>query len=313
MRSIRLASLALAGLLATPMATVAQQPAVQLALQAERSVVDLGEPVYVTARVINGGSRPIAFRQLLDPRDGYLKISVRDAAGEGVGYMPLAVRDSDEGARTLAPGAQSARTVPIFFGATGWVFKGPGKYSVRASFNLQGAEGVRLELTSPAITIEVREGRAGVRDLVGGSEASLQAGRFLEWRAGDQLAEGRALLERLATESPESPLASHYRLASARSWVRPFKDYRVGRVRPADPARALSELERVRDDHLPAGVLVEKRFAQVTALLAVNRGKDAAQALAGIRSVLDERSELADFRSQFTGLESAVRQAPPPR
>lgn len=285
----------------------AQQPGLQLTLQAERPVVELGEPVYVTARITNHGSEPIALRPLLDPRDGELEISVRDPAGEGVGYMPLAVRDNGVEPAPLAPRAQIAKTIPIFFGATGWVFKAPGKYTVRAAFESHGGEGRRVQLEAPPITIEVREGGAAIRGLVAGDEASLQAGRFLEWRSGDQLTEGRSLLERISRENPESALATHYRLAEARSWARPFKDYRVGRVRPADPQRALTELERVRDDLLPAALVTEKRLTQASALLSANRPKDAAEVLERVAPALRERPELAGFREQASRLDAAAR------
>lgn len=307
MGSIRNHAFALIAIVGASLPAAAQQPPLQLALQAERATVELGEPVYVTVRLINSDARPVLVRPLLDPRDGYLKISVRTADGVGVGYMPLAVRDSDDPAVTLAPRAQVARTIPIFFGATGWVFKAPGTYTVRARFEAPRAEGARIDLTAAPVTIVVRDGHAALRALVSGSEASLQAGRFLEWRGGDQLTEGRALLERTASELPDSPLASHYRVASARSWVRPFKDYRAGRVRAAEPARALADLEKVREEHLPAAVLAEKRIAQVSALLGSNRSKEAAELLSRIGPMLNERPELSDFREQVRLLESAAR------
>jgi hypothetical protein len=285
----------------------AQAPGLQLTLQAERPVVELGEPVYVTARVANRGSAPIAVRPLLDPRDGQLSISVQDPAGEGVGYMPLAVRDNAVTATPLAPGAQVAKTVPIFFGATGWVFKVAGKYTVRARFESHGTEGRRIELAAAPITIEVRDGPATVRDLMAGGEASLQAGRFLEWRSGDQLADGRALLERVTAEQPQSALASHYRLAEARSWARPFKDYRAGQVRPADPQRALAALERVREDVLPPALVVEKRLTQASALLAANRPKEAAELLERTAPAFGERAELVEFREPLQRLQAAAR------
>jgi hypothetical protein len=153
----------------------------------------------------------------------------------------------------------------------------------------------------------VREGDGARRTLVGGSEASLQAGRFLEWRAGDQLTEGRALLERISADSPQTALASHYRLAEGRSWARPFKDYRSNRVRPADPQRALAELERVREDLLPQALVAEKRLAQASALIALNRQKDAAELLERVSAAVAERPELSHFREQAQRLTAAAR------
>jgi hypothetical protein len=308
MPSLRALLVAIVGV-AAAIPAQAQAPGLQLTLLAERPVVELGEPVYVTARIANRGSAPVAVRPLLDPRDGQLSISVQDPAGEGVGYMPLAVRDNAVAATSLAPGAQVAKTIPIFFGATGWVFKVAGKYTVRARFESHSGEGRRIEVAAAPITIEVRDGPATVRDLIAGGEASLQAGRFLEWRSGDQLADGRALLERVTAEQPQSALASHYRLAEARSWARPFKDYRAGQVRPADPQRALAALERVREDVLPQALVAEKRLTQASALLAANRQKEAVDLLGRTAPALGERPELLEFREPLQRLEAAARSA----
>jgi hypothetical protein len=96
-------------------------------------------------------------------------------------------------------------------------------------------------------------------------------------------------------------------LAEARSWARPFKDYRAGKVRPADPQRALTELERVREEVLPQTLVTEKRLTQATALIAMNRQKEAADVMERVSRALNERPELAHFREQVQRLEAAAR------
>ncbi|MGZ5797915.1 MAG: hypothetical protein ACXWJG_13460 [Caldimonas sp.] len=290
-----------------PALVFAQESGVRLLVQAERSVVELGEPVYLAARLSNTGPKAVRLMPLLDPKDGLLTVSVRDERGRGVGFMPWSVRDRDTPPSELGPGRQFAASFPIFFGATGWVFQAPGSYTVRARFDLHVGEGAPVTLEAEPVVIQVREGDARLRRLVSGDEASLQAGRFLDWRGGDQLTEGRALLEQLAEALPEAAVADHYHLAAGRSWVRPFKDYRVGKVRPADPARALAELDRVRDDRIPSPVRVEKYLARATALQSLGRSGEAAQALDRARALVSERAELAPYVEPLERLQRVVR------
>lgn len=287
-----------------PVVSVAQEPpSIQLIVQTERPVVELGEPVYVTARLINNGTRSISAWTSLNPKAGQLKISVRDPQGRAVGFMPLSVHDSDAAPSAIEPRQQVAQSVPIFFGASGWVFRVPGRYTVSAKYDLRTREGFDTELEATAFYIDVKEGDSRIARVLDGGEVSLQAGRFIEWRGGDQLNEGRALLEEVTTALPQSALANHYRVAAGRSWVRPFKDYRLSAVRPAEPARALTELERVREQQLPTTVLVEKQLAEAKALLDLNRPQGVASRLARTRALVNERPELAGFDEQLTRLE----------
>jgi hypothetical protein len=291
-------------------AVAAQEPArgLTLKIETEHASYALGEPVYLTVRVLNQGAAPATIMPLLSPKDGLLAISVRDPAGRGIGFVPLASRDRDAKPTALPPGGQLATTVPIFFGATGWLFRGPGRYTVRAQFDIRAGAGAPVLIKSEPLVVTVRdEGAESARALMDGSAASLEAGKFLVWGSGDHLVRGMERLNQFATSAPTSPGVDHYRVALGRNWARPFKNYKIGAVRPGEYSRSLAELNRARDDVLPSVLRVEKYLAQATSLFGTGRGPEAIDALGRARALVNERPELAEFKEQVERLEGGSR------
>jgi hypothetical protein len=289
---------------------IAQTPArgLTLKIETERQSYALGEPVYLIVRVLNQGTAEAKLMPLLSPKDGLLAISVRDPAGRGIGFQPLASRDRDSAPVALAPGGQLATTFPIFFGATGWLFRDPGRYMVRAQFDVRaGAEKPQMVQAEPLVLTIRDEGAEGARVLMDGSAASLEAGKFLVWGSGDHLVQGMERLNQFAARTPTSPAIDHYRVALGRSWARPFKNYKLGAVRPAEYPRALTELARARDEMLPSVVRLEKYLAQATSLFGTGRSPEAVDAVRRARALVNERPELAEFGEQVERLEGASR------
>lgn len=284
----------------------AQDPArgLSLKIETERPSYALGEPVYLIVRIFNQGRAEAKFVPLLSPKDGLVAISIQNPAGRGIGFEPLASRDREASPVALAPGGQVATTFPIFFGATGWVFRAAGKYPVRAQFEVHTGPGTPQVIKSEAIAVTIRDdGAQGAATLMDGSAASLEAGKFLVWGSGDHLVQGMERLNQFAARNPTSPAVDHYRVALGRSSARPFKNYKVGSVRPAEYARAVTELARARDDVLPSVVRVEKYLAQATSLFGAGRRPEAVDALGRARALVNERPELAEFREQVERLE----------
>jgi len=295
-------------LIAIPSA--AQEPIqnLRLLISTEHPSYSLGEPVYLTVRLVNEGPNEIRLLTLLNPKDDLLGISIRDPSGQGVGFVPLSSLDRDASLTPLAPKAEIGATIPVFFGATGWVFKVPGQFAVIARFDVHTGPGEPRQIQSNPLIITIQDEFAdGARFLMEG-EGGLEAGKFLVWRSGDQLEQGLERLRQYAERYPTSPVVDHYRFALGRSWARPFKDYRKGAVRPADYERALTELGRVRDDVLPASLRVEKYLAQATSFLGTDRGGEAAESLRQAKNLIDERVELTRFREQLTRIERSDNQ-----
>jgi hypothetical protein len=292
---------------ALPVTCVAQQaPPVRLLLETERPAVALGEPVYVTARLRNAGSVATRLIPLLKPTDGLLAVSISGPNGEPLGFVPLSIRDTDTGPTDLPAGAEVATVFPVFYGASGWTMRTPGTYTLRARFTIHDGSGRPRELTSDPLSIRVGDQPGGIATtLLSGNTASQQAGKFLLWSGGDQLGEGQRLLTGVANQFANTPIADHVHLATGRSLARPFKDYSKGAVRPADDARAVAELERARDQMLPAYLRVQKYLTLAGSYQTLGRSADATRAAAAARALIAERPELVEFRGQLDRLGSA--------
>lgn len=294
----------------TGMRAVAQEPAsgLSLKIETERSSYEMAEPVYLIVRVVNQGKTEVSVMPLLSPKDGLLAISIRDPAGAGVGFQPLASRDRDAAPVSIPPGGQLATTFPIFFGATGWVFRTPGRYTVRAEFDVQTGAGKPRVIRSAPMVVTIEDSRSeNARTLMDGTPGSLEAGKFLVWGSGDHLVRGIERLNRFAAGTKTSRLVDHYRVALGRNWSRPFKNYKLGAVRPAEYSRAVTELAQARDEVLPGVVRLEKYLAQANSLLGSARQTEALDALRRARALFNERAELAEFKEQVERLEAASR------
>lgn len=291
-----------------PMTTEAQQPSpLRLTIEAARPAVTLGEPVYVTARLLNQGTAAARVVPLLKPNDGLLVVSISGPQNERLGFVPLSATDTDDGPADLAAGAQLAATFPVFFGASGWTMRTPGTYTLRARFTVHDGSGRPREIQSEAITVRVGDGSPVLaRTLLSNTAASIQAGKFLVWNGGDHLAEGQTLLAGLPAQAAGAPVIDHYRLALGRSLARPFKDYAKGAVRAPDHQRAVAELEQARDSVLPTYLTVQKYISLAASYQALGRAADATRTATTARTLIGERAELVELREQLN------RASPPP-
>jgi hypothetical protein len=290
-----------------PMSIEAQQPAtLRLTIEAARPTLTLGEPLYLTARLLNEGKGAARVIALLKPTDGLLVVSMSGPQQERLGFVPLSVSDTDDGPVELAPGRQFAATFPAFFGAKGWTMRTPGAYTLKARFTVHDGSGRPREIESAPIVVRVGDGPTALaRTLLNDTPPGIQAGKFLLWNGGDHLTEGAALLSRLQAQAPGAPINDHVHLALGRSLTRPFKNYAKGVVRPPDFQRAVAELEQARDLVLPAYLTVQKYISLAAGYQALGRSADAARAAGTARTLIGERAELSEL------LDPLNRAAPP--
>jgi hypothetical protein len=286
----------------------AQQPALRLILENERASFELGEPVYLTARLRNDGAAAVRVLGLLDPSDGLLVVSITAPRAGGAGFVPLSVRDTDAMPTSIAPGGQVAKTFQVFFGGAGWVFRTPGTYTVTAKFTIHDGSGQPREIQSNSLSIRIGEQPAEIAGvLLSNTPASREAGQFMVWSEGDHLTEGQALLATLPARFSASAVVDYYRLALGRSLARPFRDFRQGTVRPASYDRAVAELERVRDGVLPSYLRVQKQLVLANAYRSLGRQADATRAIAAARGLIAERPELAELQEQLARMATPAR------
>jgi hypothetical protein len=261
----------------------------------------------VQLRLRNAASIAVQPRAPLDPKYGESVIQITDPSGSQRPFTPLTLVEVGEAEVTIPPGEQIAAVAPVFFGADGWTFRQPGEYVVQAFWKDSGAT---REISSNSLRLQIIAGDGAGTRLVSNDEASLEAGKFLVWQAGDHLSQGRALLHAITREHPASTVSQHARLAEGTNLSRPFKDFSVGKVRQADPLAALGLLQQVNEAVLPGHLLLQKRLDEATSLTRLGDWTEVAHRWSQIRSDLDKDVSLTQFLQPVLQLERAMLSNP---
>lgn len=281
---------------APPPVTSTPSDALSLTADAEKDAYVVGEPVYLTLALRNTGREAKRVVRRLDPVVGSVEIVVTGPGGDSVRFVPLGQVDAGPGMLvSLAPGETVANVVPIFFGAGGWTFREPGRYSVTATYEGSGVRGQRETARAGPTTVRVEDAPRATFDIGPQNEAAFQAGKFLLWQKGDHLEEGHALLRAFAERAPDAVLTDYIHIAFARSYADSFMDYRREAVRPPDCERARSHLSTARPGEV--GGYARIQYAIAGLRCAVRRDdRDAA------RRYLDLVRQAADGAPAYGGL-----------
>ena len=279
----------------------------ELKLEVGKTSLVLGEPVYVTVRLINTGQAPVDVAKLLTPQTGDVHIEVASANRPRFIYLPLFYSDAVRARRSLAPGEQIAAAFPIFYGALGWTFHRPETYGIVAGYGFSsGAQHVRVQSNPVSVTV-VDEGGPGAL-LMSGTPAGEEAGKFLLWQRGDHLEAGQALLSDLLKTFPDSPVADYTRLAFGRNLSRSFRNYAVGRIRPPECEAALEYFHKVRTDRLPALLQVQQHLDEARCLTRLSKPDQAGESLTQAKQAGEDRPEFRLLFQQAVRLEPALMQ-----
>ncbi len=289
-----------------PNQTRAQAVNLSLALEAETQTFVLGEPIYVTLRLQNTGTTSVDVFQMLRPREGFTYFEMTAPDGAAVGFVPLTLLETDAGPESLAPGEEVAQVVPLFYGGRGWTFTETGDYRLRAFYRHLASQ-ERGTIASSPLTITIGEGDGAGRLLLDEDAGSGEAGKLLLWQGGDHLTQGIALLQRVIEEYPGSPVAEYARFSLGKRLSKPFKNYAVGQVRPADPQAALAMLEQVRADQLPTYLQIQKDIAQARSYIGMDRSREAAEVLGKLRETIGNRAEFQLFLRQIDRIERGIQ------
>lgn len=231
----------------------------ELVVETDRSQLELGEPVYLTARLRNTGNSWVTVNPVLSPQAHTVTVHLADGREGPRRFLPLFFADLTVPEQRLGPGDEIAAVFPVFFGSLGWSLARPGESQVQLSAKIGGEE-----LYSKELHLQVRDESPYAADLVDGSSASWEAGKFLMWQQGDHLTEGREMLQSLVSADGESILADYARLALGRSLARSFRDYTQDQLREPDCIGALEWLQAVRVDKLPTYSQIQHALSSAT-------------------------------------------------
>ena len=264
-----------------------------VALEIDRALPALGEPVYATVRLKNVGDAPIDVPKVLDPQLGDVRIVVSSAERPRFLYLPLFLTDAVQTTAKLEPGEEMAATFPIFYGALGWTFPKPSTYRISATIR---STGLPARSYSDPVSLRVAEGDGTSAALFRETQAGEEAAKFLLWQRGDHLHDGQALLAAILETHPDSHLADFVRAAFGHNFSRDFRNYSVGRVRPADCETALGYLRHVRADRLPSYLRVQKELDEARCLAYQSRMEEAE---AAVQTARDEAGGRPEYRQLF--------------
>ena len=280
----RFRPLAIAALaLLTSVSALAQNRAPRLELDLELSTdeAEVGEAVTATVRLRNTGTSAAKVVTDLAPSYGFVTVEVTDTEKRIGPFVPLGIADRELDPVTIPPRGEISATFPVYFGGRGWTFPKPGTYTLRALLHGAGDK----ELQSKAVQLRVVRGDGAGRLLFGASrEVRLETGKFLIWQQGDHLERAQAMLEKVISANPRSPLAQNAQLAIGLNLSRPFRDFTAGRVRPAQPEKALERFDAVDPARLPELLRIQRELGLARSYSVLGQEDAARGALDSARS-----------------------------
>lgn len=207
---------------------------VQLHLEAPKETYVASEPVVLTVGLHNAGQTSQAVLPLLDPKYRFLNVEVRAPGDtEFMTFQPVLLADArGTKAHVLEPGQSIHDEARVFFGASGWMFKQPGVYEIRADYPAPAREGRMLDeharLESNVLRITVTEPETApdrrARQLILGE----QEGLFLLLGSGDHLTKAVRNLKQAVTEAPTAVQTAAVHLALGTAALNPTIGYKSG-------------------------------------------------------------------------------------
>ncbi len=290
---------------AVPAADIIQVRELKLTIAPEKERYFVGEPIYIRIRLENQGQRAVRVLNRLWPGEGGVTIAVELPAGRTRTFVPLGYSDFDASAYVeLKPGESIGDIFPIFYGGEGWTFREAGEYSLEASYLTSNADRGYWRVVSPATKIVVVSDQRNGAQLVNQGKPSIEAGKFLVWSAGDHLLQGRALLDQILEETPESPLASYIYAALGRSMSEPFSNYVIGEVRAANCEQAFNYFGRVNQRVITDYVRSQIALAKTRCALTQRDWDGAKIAIADFRRIAADLPEYAGTRLRLVEYET---------
>ncbi|GKS60412.1 hypothetical protein YTPLAS18_39390 [Nitrospira sp.] len=277
-------------------------------LEIDKPTAALGEPVYATVHLKNGGASSIDVPRILDPQLGHVRIIISSADRPRFVYLPLFVTDAVRATATLGPGEETSATFPIFYGGLGWTFRKPDTYRISATIGTSKPTAARA-LSQP-VNLRITEDDGASAILFRESRAGEQAAKFLLWQRGDHLRDGLALLADILKIHPDSHMADFVRAALGHNFSRDFRDYVVGRMRPADCETALEHLRHVRDGRLPSYLQVQKHLDEARCLSRQSRTEEAGAAVKAANDTAGGRPEYRILFQQAIRLQPSLSSLP---
>jgi predicted ATP-grasp superfamily ATP-dependent carboligase len=108
----------------------------------------------------------------------------------------------------------------------------------------------------------------------------------------------------VAQRFPESPLCDYIAFALGRNLSRPFKDYSIPRLRPADCEAAAKHFKEVRPEALPAVLQIQMRLAQARCARTSTDPEALRNALDAAKRLINDKPEFQKLQEQAKTIEA---------
>ncbi|MGE5342926.1 MAG: tetratricopeptide repeat protein [Candidatus Omnitrophota bacterium] len=211
----------------------------ELALQVDKTEFAIGEPIVIYASLKNTDRDVAKVVGLLKPDFGFVDYLITDPKGKESKFKPWALKENPSPLIQLAPEESRVAEIKIFFGAGGWTFTEPGKYKIKAIYmNQVSSNSLDISISAPQ-----DEAAKKAADLFLNSK---EVGFFLLFEGGDHLEEGKRIIEQVAEQFPNSPLASYSNYVLGANLMNDFANFEKNRLQHANPEKALKYLERAK-------------------------------------------------------------------
>lgn len=181
---------------------------------------ELGEPVYLRVTLRNDGQTPVEVNSLLSLASSNVDVWITTPKNREFRFRPALTTCDDSRPVLLPPGQEILASEPIFFGARGHSFPGPGVYKIRARYQ-STVKGQALHASAKLHSIEVKPATSAADIDVADAMASPSAALYLILRGGAHLRGAEATLRRVVERSPTRAVAQHARLAMAAQALTP--------------------------------------------------------------------------------------------
>jgi hypothetical protein len=209
-----------------------------LTLIAEKDSYIVGDPVVVFVTVTNRSAKVLEVPILFGPEYDTYVYTIQGPDGNAVRFSPLMVKETYAPKASLEQGQSVSGSARIYFGALGYSFMKPGPYSIRCSFGPQISNELMLKFGEP----ETAPQRAFADAILRHGEVGL----LLMMEGGDELADGIAQLQKIASEFPESPYGGIAGYILGKNYSQPAMNFVSKKPRAADFAKANKYLEAAR-------------------------------------------------------------------
>lgn len=232
---------------------------IKLDIAPVKRVHQLGEPVFLSARLSNDTAEAVHVPDALDPAQGYLRLTIRSPSGRTFAYKPPARLCTQAQLLRLPAHREHSGidSIPLFLGADGPVFTEPGDYEIRGE--LAGVNGSRVVYSEPA-TVRITVPDAETEDFARRLWDNRGALHALYLR--HPLAAHDAwndIAERGVPRQPDNSTASYFEYVAGLGWAAPFAPGHGRREYHPDFVKAAEHMRRVDPAQLPRSV--EQRVA----------------------------------------------------